>query len=289
MKESIWAAALNELVFSVEEPEKIKIDYKAAHMRKSMISALCITVAAIIAVAGLVYQKQFFSPKMNPSPEQTVSSAPDLAINTTASSDEPPVTGGNKQITLTEGKYRVVRYEIPESYEIADLYLKTYPANDYVELACTSVVKSRLEDEKSLKGAAGAWFFRVGEENKSIEGLCLIVPQLSKDAEKEGIRQIYYFAKTTDEDGKERLHTDSFSSFKEGEDQYIILLEALSSKTSPDSPAMLVEGKGSRYVVIGDIAYYTDLCPDYLGFLPDFLEENEIEEDELETVVIKIN
>ncbi len=279
MKESIWGKALEEIEYLPFDAESLKKAYKMQRAKKMLLTVVCtvLTICSIYKVWG----KEWIIAD-NP---KTVTNMVDSEF--TSESSEGAYMGGNEVIHLEDGKYRVVKFEIPDEYEIADLYIKTVKTDAYLEEAHDILKRMSLIDEDDMP--IGAWMFPLYADC-GINGLCIFRLRATSSPNTSGIGWIWLFGKKYP-DGN---HLVEGISYVFPHDPYIRMLEALSSQTSPETPAILVMGSFAWYVVIGDTAYWCDMnvLSDYVGYMPDFLGDvlkaNGLMEDDLETIVLKL-
>ena len=263
---SLWREALNGLDDELIEVEKEKESFRFP-ARKAFFRAAG-AFMALAASLALIIRIETASPA---SPQGTGNAA-----GTETVSGETGVWTGGPSTSGTisadrEGPYRVVRYEIPKTYQVGDLYIRSYPTAGYQEEA-EAVLKKHGKDWP----ATGFWIFTL-EKDPAVRPFALAVTRIVR------LYAIYTTAYLTEERKFAEGYGWSGNANGDPQDDFWQLLEALSLKTSPENPICVVQSVSARYAVLGDTAYTVDPFPDYTVSLPEFLEAG------AETEIVKIS
>ena len=129
------------------------------------------------------------------------------------------------------GVYDIVVYDVPESYEVTNLYVATIKPDEEL---CEAVKKSFYNANCDY----AIHVFRIEDEKDEYKSPCFTFPMIDS----KGIYQEVY---ASENDMGNLGYTSPIDS----------MFEVLSSLTSPDKPMYVVGAGGCTYYVIGDVAY----------------------------------
>ena len=157
---------------------------------------------------------------------------------------------GELSRTGPEEGYTLIRYQVPEQYTVGDLYILSYQDDEYIE-------RKQQEYSGLISGrnADYLWAFSLDKDKQPSDRSIFIVL-----SDNRSIQQIWSV-------GTQNARTE-IPSWLEKTDEFRRMLEALSSLTSADNPAILAMGKTGRYLIINENAYTTDNPTDYSETVP---------------------
>lgn len=143
----------------------------------------------------------------------------------------PGVVGEELKRVGDRGVYDIVTYDIPESYEVANLYVATIKPDEEL---CEAVKKSFYNANCDY----AIHVFRVEDEKYEYKNPHFTFPMIDS----KGVYQEVYASENNESSFGYTSPTDS-------------MFEVLSSLTSPDKPMYVVGAGECTYYVIGDVAY----------------------------------
>ena len=161
--------------------------------------------------------------------------------------------------------YEVVRYEVPDEYDITTLYIATTNETESYDQHMVSKYDSRFQG-KGIR----VFSFVEGTINPELNVWYLIY-------EGEHISKIYYTSKSPKSDG------EYLTGWMEAGELGCVL-EALSGMTSKDEPMYLAQDDEIIYAIIGKKAYYLPVSV----FEPAVSHLPEMDLDGLEVTVIEL-
>lgn len=143
----------------------------------------------------------------------------------------PGVVGGEFKRVGDKGAYDIVAYDIPDTYEVTNLYVATIKPDEEL---CEAVRKSFY----SVNCDYAIHVFRVEDEKYEYKNPGFIFPMFDS----KGVCQEVYTSGNDESSFGYMSPTDS-------------MFEVLSSMTSPDKPMYVVKADECVYYVIGDTAH----------------------------------